>query len=311
MTIDLAILAFVAGMIFLYKGSDILIDGTSKTAAQLGVSSFIISVIIVAFGTSAPEFAISFGAAIQHYPGISLGNIVGSCIANLLLILGISSLIRPIPVKKNIVHKEIPMLIVVTIIFVGTSLIGLLDEFHWVGGIIYLILFIIFIIYFLRTWQRERKYTNIFQSGSLQKNILFIIVGIAGVVAGSWLLIESAIAIARFLAISEIIIALSIVAIGTSLPELVVSVAASYKQEFDIVAGNIIGSNVFNIFLVIGASALLIPLDAIDSLNHLLFLLVITFIIFPLLYNKYAISRIKGVFLLILYFIFIWYIFFI
>ena len=156
----LAIPIFLIGVILLWKGSDVLVDGTSKTAAQLGISTLIISVILVGFGTSAPEFAISVGAAVQNNPdssaGISLGNIIGSCVANLLLVLGISAIIRPIKIKKGIMKREVPIMLGVTIVLLVVSVFGLLDGYHHIGGIFFLILFAVFILYFVRCARKER-----------------------------------------------------------------------------------------------------------------------------------------------------------
>ena len=310
LSIGLAILAFIVGIIFLYKCSDILVDGTSKTAAQLGISSLIISVIVVAFGTSAPEFAISVSAAFQSHADISMGNIIGSCIANLLLVLGVSAIIRPIKIKKTIIKREMPIIIGVTTVLLLSSFFGLLDTYRLIGGAIFLVLFAVFIVYFIQCAKKERNNDvekNV--SGKTLKNIIFIILGIAGVVVGALLLIESALSIADFFGIPEMIIALSMVAVGTSLPELVVSAMAAYKNESDIAVGNVIGSNVFNIFLILGASALIIPLNAVNSIGNLLILMVVTLVMFPVLYTGHVISRKEGVFLLVLYLFFICYIF--
>ncbi len=310
LSIGLAILAFIVGVIFLYKCSDILVDGTSKTAVQLGISSLIISVIVVAFGTSAPEFAISVGAAFQSHADISMGNIIGSCVANLLLVLGVSAIIRPIKVKKTIIKREMPIIIGVTIVLLLSSFFGLLDTHRLIGGVIFLVLFAVFIVYFIQCAKKERNNdVEKYESGKTLKNIIFIILGIAGVVVGALLLIESALSIADFFGIPEMIIALSMVAVGTSLPELVVSAMAAYKNESDIAVGNVIGSNVFNIFLILGASALLIPLNALNSIGNLLILMVVTLVMFPILYTGHVISRKEGVFLLVLYLFFICYIF--
>jgi cation:H+ antiporter len=316
LSISLAIIVFLVGVILLYKGSDILVDGTTHIAAQLGVSSLIISVVVVAFGTSAPEFAISFGAALQDYIGvveggadISVGNIIGSCVANLLLVIGISAVIRPIKIHKGIIRRELPILILVTIILLLFNLVGLLDHFHMLGGILFLVFFILFIFYFIRCARKERIKVEEYSKENTVKESIFIILGIAGVVIGAWFLIESAITMAYFFNISPFIISLSMVAVGTSLPELVVSVMASYKGESDIAVGNVLGSNVFNILLVLGAAALLIPLGSMNSVDHLIILLFVTLIMIPIIRSNHEISRLEGVFLLILYGIYIWYTF--
>ena len=310
MDLLIALPLFLIGILLLYKGSDILVDGTSHTAAQLGVSSLIISVVIVAFGTSAPEFAISVGAAIQKHADISAGNILGSCIANLLLVLGLSAVIRPIKIQMKIIKREMPIVTITTLILLVSSLSGLLDEYHLIGGILFIILFSIFLIYFVRCAQQERNNLSAyFEGDSILKNIIFIILGLIGVIVGAWILIKSAIIIATVFHISPFIISLSMVAVGTSLPELVVSTMAAYKKEADIAVGNVLGSNVFNIFLILGASAILIPLHMREAIDHLIILMVVTIIAFIALYTGNIISRLEGLVFLIIYACFIWYIF--
>lgn len=299
--VEVSVPAFIAGVLFLYKGSDILVDGTSKTAARIGVSSLIISLIIVAFGTSAPEFAISVGAAVQHNAGISLGNIIGSCVANLLLVIGLSAVIRPIRVSKSIIKREMPILLVVTVMFLSATLLGFLDTYHLIGSAIFLVSFAIFIIYFIQCAQKERTAKNPYNDGKTIRDMLFIIFGIIGVIIGAWLLIESATCIADFFSIPSIVIAISMVAVGTSLPELVVSATAAYKNESDIAVGNVLGSNVFNILLILGVGTLFIPLDALGSLDHIVFLLAVTIFMIPILFTGHNISRAEGGILLVLY----------
>ena len=308
----LALPVFIIGVLLLWKCSDILVDGTSKTAAQLGISALIISVILVGFGTSAPEFAISVGAAYQNNSEISLGNIIGSCVANLLLVLGVASIIRPIKIKKGIIRREVPIMLGATVILLAASFFGLLDKYHLIGAIIFLILFFLFVYYFVRCAKKERDNSKKYNKGNTTKNILFIFLGIIGVIAGAWLLIESAVVIADFLGIPTFIIAVSIVAVGTSVPELVVSSMAAYKNESDIAVGNVLGSNVFNILMILGVAALFIPLqaDIPQSIAHLLILLSVTLLMFPILYTGHSISRKEGVFMLAIYSVFIWYTFF-
>ena len=301
---------FIIGVIFLWKGSDILVDGTSKTAAHLGISALIVSVILVGFGTSAPEFAISVGAAAQNNSDISLGNIIGSCVANLLLVLGVAAIVRPIKIKKGIIRREFPIMLGATIVLLVASFFGFLDTYRWIGGALFLILFASFVVYFVMCARKERGNGRKIDTGKTSKNLLFIALGIIGVVAGAWLLIESSMLIAEFFGIPTFIIAISLVAVGTSLPELVVSSMAAHKNEHDIAVGNVLGSNVFNIFLILGFAALFIPLKAIDFLPHLWILLAVSLIMFPILYTGNIISRKEGVFMLVIYSIFIWYSFF-
>ena len=303
----LALPVFIIGVIFLWKGSDILVDGTSKTAAHLGISALIVSVILVGFGTSAPEFAISVGAAAQNNSDISLGNIIGSCVANLLLVLGVAAIVRPIKIKKGIIRREFPIMLGATIVLLVASFFGFLDTYRWIGGALFLILFASFVVYFVMCARKERDNGRKIDTGKTSKNLLFIALGIIGVVAGAWLLIESSMLIAEFFGIPTFIIAISLVAVGTSLPELVVSSMAAHKNEHDIAVGNVLGSNVFNIFLILGFAALFIPLKAIDFLPHLWILLAVSLVMFPILYTGNIISRKEGVFMLAIYSIFIWY----
>ena len=306
----LAIPAFIGGVFLLYKGSDILVSGTVKTAAQLGVSALIISVLLVGFGTSAPEFAISVGAAAQQNSAISLGNIIGSCIANLLLVLGIAAIIKPIKVKKGIIKREMPIMLGATVVLLVWSYFGLLDEpYNQIGGISFLIMFAAFVGFFIHCAHKERDNDKKIDTGKTSKNIAFIILGIAGVVIGAELLIISSVTIATILEISPFIIAVSMVAVGTSLPELVVSAMAAYKGESDVAVGNVLGSNVFNILLILGFAALFIPLNAIASFDHILIMLLVTIILVPICFTKRGISRPEGVMMLAGYGAFIWYIF--
>ena len=312
LSIELAIPAFILGVVFLWKCSDLLVEGTSKTAAQLGVSTLIISVLLVGFGTSAPEFAISVGAAYQNNSDISLGNVIGSCVANLLLVLGIATIIRPIKIHRKIIKREAPIVLGATIFLLILSYLGFLDKYHLIGGIIFLFSFVLFVYFFISCARNERNNSEKIKSGRTTKNLVFIFIGIIGVIIGAWFLIESAVCIADYLKVPTFLIAVSMVAVGTSLPELVVSSVAAYKNESDIAVGNVLGSNVFNILMILGVAALFIPLQANspESIAYIMILFLVTLIMFPILYTGQKISRIEGVFMLALYSVFIWYTFF-
>jgi len=312
----LAIPAFILGVILLYKGSDILVDGTVKTALQLGISALIISVLLVGFGTSAPEFAISVGAAaqetglpVEEQTGISLGNIIGSCIANLMLVLGISAIIKPIDVKKGIIRRELPIMLGASVVLVMSSFLGLLDEYRIIGGILFLILFVVFIWFFIRCAKKERIKIEESKNGKTWKYVFCILLGIAGVVLGAYLLIDSSVVIATMFGIPTFIIAMSMVAVGTSLPELVVSAMASYKGESDVAVGNVLGSNVFNMLMILGFAALFIPLNAISKMDNMFILLAVSFLMIPIVYSKNKITRLEGVIMLFIYGGFMMYIF--
>ncbi|HEC81232.1 MAG TPA: calcium/sodium antiporter [Thermoplasmatales archaeon] len=300
---------FVVSILLLYKGSDILVIGTSRTAARLGVSSLVISLTIVAYGTSVPELAASGLAAFQSHPGFSLGNIAGSCLANLLLVLGVSAVINPLSVSQTIIRREMPVLLLAVLLLLFLSYFNLLNI---VGGVVLILFFIIYLIFFLRIAHAEHKNNeDPGKEASLKKYGVFIVLGIIFVVAGAHLLVGSAVFFAKVFGIPEIVIAISLVAIGTSLPELAVSAAASRKGEADISIGNLIGSNVFNILLIIGVCSLITPLPVDNRfIVSMVLLLAVTFILFPILYTGKRISRVEGVFLVSLYFVYMWYIFF-
>lgn len=298
-------LLFIISIVFLYKGSDILVEGTSKTALRLGVSSLIISLTIVAYGTSAPEFAASSLASYQSHSSLSLGNIIGSCLANLLLVLGISSFIRPISVNLGIIRRELPILTLATVLLLLFSLTRNLDKS---AGVIFLIAFVLYIVFFIQAARKERIEVRSIKmnDGKLLKYIFFIIAGLVLVIVGAHFLVNSAVYFAELFGVPEFLIAISMVAVGTSLPELAVSATASIKGKADISLGNLLGSNVFNILLILGVCSLINPIFIdLKSLLSEIFLLAITLVLFPIFYTGRKISRPEGAFLILLYVIYI------
>jgi len=308
-SIEIAIPAAIVGILILYKFSDILIDGTVKTAMKFGVSSLVISLTLVAYGTSTPELAISVTAAVEGHPEISLGNVIGSNIANLLLVLGIGALIRPMTVERGIIRRELVIMIAATVLLFLVPLFETAGVPTVIAGVMFLICFAAYIFYFLRSALKERKPSDSEHLGKTPKYMLFIIGGILGVIIGAWLLVESSVSIARFLGIPEIIIALTLVSVGTSLPELVISSLSAYRKQSEIAIGNIIGSNIFNILLILGISLLFLPMNATTSLVHLFFLLGVSLLMIPLMYTGGKLSRLNGVFMLLLYSGYIGYLF--
>lgn len=257
--IQLAIL--VAGFVFLVKGADWFVEGASKVAEKFGIPQLVIGLTIVAMGTSLPEAAVSVSAALKGSADITIGNVVGSNILNILIILGLTSVIRPIAVQKSTVKYEIPFVVLISAFLLG---IGYTD--HMVGradGVVLWVLFIAYLLYLLKMTKSgenaqeelpaEDKPTPVW------KMILLIIVGAALIVLGSDLAVDAASELARIFGMSERLIGLTIVALGTSLPELVTSVTAAIKGKADIAVGNIVGSNIFNILFVVGTSSLITP----------------------------------------------------
>jgi len=261
MEIALQILLLVVGFTLLIKGADWFVEGASKIADKLGIPQLVIGLTIVAMGTSAPEAAISISASLKGSADIAVGNVVGSNIMNVLLILGITALITPLAVQKSTIKYELPFLIIITAIFAA---IGLSDNV--VGRGDGLILWGLFIIYLAYLFFMAKKGQSALEEGeaaeeneSIFKMLGLIVVGCVLIVVGSNITVDAATVIAKIFGMSERFIGLTIVAFGTSLPELVTSVTAGIKKKADIAVGNIVGSNIFNILFVIGTSALITP----------------------------------------------------
>jgi len=274
----LSIVFIVAGFLLLIKGADWMVSGASALAKKYNVSDLVIGLTIVSFGTSAPEMVVNSVASVQHHSDIVFGNVLGSNIANLFLILGITGLIYPITVQSNTVWKEIPISILAVIILYVLSNNFLLQEKNVISridGVILLILFAGFMFYIYKQMKIERP--EIIESPLKELTNLkiwgLIIIGIAGLVLGGKLVVNNAIKVATVLGASEKLIGLTIVAFGTSLPELMTSVVAAVKKNSDIALGNIIGSNIFNIFLILSVSSFIHPIDFNTSFNTELYLL--------------------------------------
>lgn len=254
----------IIGFVMLIKGADWFVDGAAGIADKLHIPQLIIGLTIVAMGTSAPEAAISISASVQGSADIAVGNILGSNILNILIILGITSVITPLAVQKSTVKYEIPFVIIISVIF---GLIGLFDNsIGFIDGILLWVLFIAYIAYlFIMTKKGkiQADESDDEDNGKKPKKvwqlILFGIIGIALVVFGSNITVNAATEIATMFGMSERFIGLTIVALGTSLPELVTSITAALKKNADIAIGNIVGSNIFNILFVIGTSAMITP----------------------------------------------------
>ncbi len=297
----------IIGFILLIKGADILVDGSSAIAKKLHIPEIIIGLTIVSIGTSMPELFVSTTSAIEGYSDISIGNIIGSNICNLLLILGLSAIIRPVTFQKQTKIIENPMSIILTIIFLIICNTG--RYITRTEGLILIILFILFLIYTIIIGIRTQKKAVLLEieeteNISLIKNISLIILGICILKIGGELVVDKAQEIARMLNVSEKIIGLTIVAIGTSLPELVTSVTAAIKGESDIAIGNIVGSNIFNMLLIIGLSAIIQPINYNITYNYqmvVLFIGMILITIFPFIKPKNVLSRTEGIVFVILY----------
>lgn len=251
------LLLLVIGFVLLIKGADIFVDGASSVATNFKVSKMLIGLTIVAFGTSAPEFAVSVKSLLSGNGDIVLGNVVGSNILNILLILGVASLVHTLKVKDNTVKKEIPITILFSLVFTVLLTDNLFDKgfsnaFTRSDGIILILFFSIFIYYLFTIMKNKTDDDEETKKMGLLKSFGYVVVGIVGIILGSNFVVDSASHIASSLGVSERMIGLTIVALGTSLPELVTSVVATKRGEYDIAIGNVVGSNIFNIGMVIG-----------------------------------------------------------
>lgn len=248
------IIILLVGFIFLVKGADWFVEGAAAIARKLGIPQLIIGLTIVAMGTSMPEAAVSITAALQQNAGITIGNVVGSNILNIFIILGITSLITNVKIQKSTVRYEIPFMILITIILMIFGITGM--KITFIEGVIFWILFIVYLTYlFIMAKNGEDQETE--KNIPVWKCLIFILIGGILVVKGSDFAVSGARAIARYFGMSERFIGLTIVAFGTSLPELVTSVTAAKRGNAGIAIGNIVGSNIFNILFVIGTTSLI------------------------------------------------------
>lgn len=304
----LQIILLVLGFIILIKGADIFVDGASSVAGNFKVSKMLIGLTIVAFGTSAPEFAVSVKSILSNHYDIVLGNVIGSNILNILLILGVSSLFHSLNVKNNTVKKELPIVMLMTILFAVLLSDHLFDfqvtnAFTRSDGIILLLFFLVFIYYLIAMARKKIENDSDQSYMSIKKAFIYTIIGIFMIVVGSNFVVDSASMIAEELGVSAKLISLTIVALGTSLPELVTSVTATRKGEYDIAIGNVVGSNIFNIGMVIG-----LPIAIFGGIDHISFnyidlivMLISAILLFIFSYNDYKITKKEGIIFLILF----------
>jgi cation:H+ antiporter len=306
------ILFLVLGLILLFIGAEGLIRGSSALALKIGITPLVVGLTVVAFGTSSPELVVSLKAAFIGNSSISLGNVVGSNVANIALILGISSLIRPLDVHANVIRREIPIMIGITILLILLLIDG---ELNLADGLILALGFIIYIVSNIIVARKEKntEVENEFKEGlktrlGVPVSIIFIAGGLSFMILGANLFVTSSISIAKAIGVSDAIIGLTIVAIGTSMPELITSIVASYKNESDIAIGNVVGSNIFNILGILGITVLIISVNAegIDFIDYGVMLFA-SLILLPLSKTGFMISRLEGIFLVVGYIIYIYY----
>lgn len=304
------LIILIVGFVVLIKGADIFVDGASSIALNLKLSKMLIGLTIVAFGTSAPEFAVSVKSIISGNADMLLGNVIGSNILNILLIIGICSLIHPIIVKSNTVKKEIPIVMLVSglLFFLAKDnlFVSSVNEISRNDGFIILLFFTIFIYYLISIMRNKTDEDSNEAPLSMFKSILFTVFGIACIVIGSNVVVDSASKIATILGVSQRMIALTVVAFGTSLPELVTSIVSVRKGEQEILVGNIVGSNIFNIGIVTGVPvALFGGIPAVGfSMIDLIAMIVAAILLFVFSFKDRRIDKFEGIIMLIIFIVY-------
>ncbi|WP_425316435.1 calcium/sodium antiporter [Stutzerimonas chloritidismutans] len=297
----------IAGLVLLVAGAEVLVRGAAKLAAQFGISPLVIGLTVVAFGTSAPETAVSVQAALNGSGDIAIGNVVGSNIANVLLILGMTALVAPLVVSRQLIRLDVPIMIGASLVTFGLSWDG---ELSRIDGALLFTAVVVYTLFLIISSRREKaaevddEFAKEFGLDEPAKphagliNAGLVIAGLVLLVVGSNFLVEGAVALARALGLSELVIGLTVIAIGTSLPELATSIMAAFRGERDIAVGNIVGSNIFNLLCVLGLASLVSPQAIGVSSNALAFdfpvMIAVAVACLPIFFAGYCIKRWEG-----------------
>lgn len=300
------ILLFIIGVAVLYAGGMVFIRGASNAAYIFNIRPIIIGLVVVAFATSAPEFCVSVLAAIKRNQSLAIGNIIGSCICNITMVLGVSAIVKPVKVQSLMLRREMPILLIATMvlfIFSIDSSINRIEAFFLLG------LFIAFILYCIKNAKNIQKDKDFSNQDKRSRPSAFVLLlsGLIGLLGGAYIVVNSAVVLARYIGVSELVIGLTLVAVGTSLPELFASISAAKQGEGDIAIGNVIGSNIFNILAIVGVVGIISPIALDSSVIYLSFpvLLLFTVILVPIIKTDYTISRKEGTVLLFGYFLYL------
>ena len=312
---------FIIGFLLLIKGADILVDGSVSLATRYGISNLVIGLTIVGFGTSAPELIVNLLSSISGNTDLAIGNIIGSNIANVFLILGICAIIYPLTVQRNTVFKEIPFsllagfitVVLASDVFLDGNLGATANVISRIDGVVLLSFFVIFMYYIfgiakasptqdspVQDKLEPATESSVAESSvqSIAKSIIYIVLGLFALVIGGKWIVDGAVVIATMLGVSQSVIGLTIVAVGTSLPELATSVVAALKRQTDIAVGNIVGSNIFNIFWILGLSAVIAPLPLqADAFIDFVFLIGSSLLLFIIMFigKRHTVEKWQGV----------------
>ncbi|MBN2795667.1 MAG: calcium/sodium antiporter [Clostridia bacterium] len=300
----MSIFMLILGIGLLVLGANWFVESSVSIAKKFKIPSIVIGLTLVAFGTSAPEAAVSISSAVKQNSDIAFANVLGSNLFNILFILGITAMIQPIKIQKMSIKKELPFMLFTTAIAIfliwDSSSVFLISK---ADGWILMILFLMYLYAMLEIIESQKEKLSLpAKNLSSGKGFIYLILGLSSIVLGAELTVKGAISIAKLLHISDMIIGLTIVAVGTSLPELVTSIVAAIKKESDIAVGNIIGSNIFNLLFILGASSAIHPIKLLkSSLFDTFMLLLVSLITSILMFTEYKISRKEGFFLTLTY----------
>jgi cation:H+ antiporter len=301
MDILVHLIKLAVGFALLAYGANWLISGGASLALRFGISSTVVGLTIVSYGTSLPEFTVSLTSALSGSSPLAMGNIIGSNIANIGLILGIASLIRPISVNIELIKRDLPLLLLTTLLLVAFAYDGHISRLE---GMIFLSIGLSYTIYLIFFKKRKIVAVQVELATSNAKNNFLIFLGMLGLMAGGSLSVNGAVFFADYFGMSQRIIGITIISIGTSLPELSASVVAAFKHNSEIALGNVIGSNLFNIAFVLGATSIINPLSFASGFQlymDLALVGIITLLLLPIIYSSRKIIRMEGFFLLLLY----------
>lgn len=306
-----AIVFLIVGFVLLVFAADYLVKGAASIAAAVGISPLVVGLTVVAFGTSAPELAVSVVSAFEGQADLAVGNVVGSNIFNILVVVGSSALIIPLVVHRQLIRLDLPVMIFLSVLLYAVSLDGMISR---IDGLVLFSLAIAYVGLLLWKSKHGGKPPGLDEIEELvedandpkwAKNLFLIVIGIAGLTGGSHLLVKGAVAIATYFGVSELIIGLTIISLGTSLPEVATSIMAAIKGERDIAIGNVIGSNIFNIVTVLGLSSIVAPAGirvAQEALDFdMLVMIAIAVAAFPVFFLGYKVGRISGFFFVLFY----------
>lgn len=307
----MAVVMLVGGFVLLIKGADFFVEGSSSVAKRLRVPSIIIGLTIVAMGTSLPECAVSLTASMSGQNALAVSNVVGSNIFNLMVVCGVCAVFSSLPIEKNTLKKEFPFSIICGILLLVVGYIGMVVG--RLDGVILLVLFVAYIVYMVRTALKARaagsNQEEDYEIIPVWKSIVYIVGGMIAIKFGGDFVVDGAVVIAQSFGLSENLIGLTIVACGTSLPELVTSVVAARKNEVDMALGNVIGSNIFNILFVLGIAATISPITFImENVIDIVLLTMMSVLVWFFGWSKQKIDRKEGILMLVIYAVYLVYI---